>query len=730
MITMRRFPRPRFAAWATAIAVLSFVLTVALPADEGEGEGGVESKAISLGSSTALLAPVGRTLSGRTWLLTEGLDPGLRRRPGSDPLTRLNWRELEQSFGAGASPTLQAAGGGFLVPYRSAAPAFSRDILISRDFSSIPIQTEPNIVLSPDDPNYAVVGMIDYNFPSLSTYVTIDGGVTWEGPFQGGYLPDDLISGGDPVLALDRAKNLYLASISIGEEEFNIGPVYTSSMVSSIAISRSKDGGRSWPLIVSTARSGVKISDQQIDPQGRLRGNVSIGFLDKPWLAVGSQPQDPTKDVLYVTYVDFEIFYEIIYLGELPMLLPREQASTIRLVRSEDQGVTWSDPVAVSATVRKVFGEVEGGGSLPGVSGTDRLVQGPRPVVGRDGTVYVAWMDSTDDGSMKGLGELRTASSTDMGKTFAAPVTAAVFNEIPFRPRNGFFRYWGAAFPRIAVGPNDELYLVYTARPPEKPRDDGDIFFTLSTDRGKTWSNPVRLNGDEGMALQFFPEITVGPDGTLHAMWGDMRDDPAQARYQIYYTRSRDGGKTWGFELPELGVKEPDTRVSDFPSNANRGFSYGLFIGDYFSIAANSQDVFMVWADTRLGEFGGINQKIAFARQKAIRAPDLFISPSAGPGGQSITLQGFNFQPEMNVMVQMGDAVIASSRTNKEGRFTAAIYIPVTGEGAQNVRVYDESGNLAESSFYTEFGFGNIQQVYEDLLSEMQKLGGQLRGAP
>ena len=688
------------------------------------------SRDVVVGSPVDLIQPIKLVLSGRPWLMAEGLDPGLLQRPGWDPLTRMDWESIGglSSFGApkAPAPTLQAVGGGFLVPFRSPAPAFSRDILITRDYSSQTIQTEPHIAAHPDDPDHIVVGLIDYNFPSITSYVSLDGGATWDGPFQGGYLPDDMVSGGDPVMAFDRQGNLFMASISIGVEEFAIGPLFTSAMVSSIAVATSEDGGYSWPQIVSTARSEVKLTEQQIDPSGRLRGTVSLTFLDKPWMVVGSDPKDPTRDVIYVTYTDFETYYQILYMGELPVLLAREVASTIRLVRSEDGGLTWSDPIAVSPTVRRTFGEVDAPPDLPGIFGADRVVQGSRPVIAKDGTVYVAWLDSTDDGSMEGLGELNVARSEDAGKTFSTPKIATVFNELPFRPRNASFRYWASAFPKLTAGPGGELYVVYTGRPVEKPRDDGDIYFIRSFDRGETWSSPLRLNDDDGTGLQFFPEIDVDPDGTAHVMWADMRDDPVQTRYHIYYTQSTDKGSTWGFEIEDLGFRVRDTRVTDFPSNPNRGFPYGLFLGDYFAIEATADDVYMVWADTRLGEYGGSNQKIGFARRRAIRSPGIFVSPSAGAGGESITIQGFNYQPEMNVMIQLQDATIATARTNREGRFSAQIYIPVTGEGAQTVRVFDESGNMASTSFYTEFGFGDIERLYEDLMREIQQLNRRL----
>jgi hypothetical protein len=214
-------------------------------------------------------------------------------------------------------------------------------------------------------------------------------------------------------------------------------------------------------------------------------------------------------------------------------------------------------------------------------------------------------------------------------------------------------------------------------------------------------------------------------------MWGDMRDDPSETRYHIYYTQSTDGGETWGFEIPELDQRVGDTRVTDFASNPNYGFPGGRFLGDYFSLSATDEDVYMVWPDTRLGEFGGPNMKIAFARQRAIPGPELFLSPPSGPGGQQVTLQGFGYQPDLNVFVQLGDSTVAVARTDETGTFTNVFYMPITSEGAQNLSAVDESGNRAATSYFTEFGFGNIAQQYQDLSEQLAALQEQLaQGAP
>ncbi len=80
-----------------------------------------------------------------------------------------------------------------------------------------------------------------------------------------------------------------------------------------------------------------------------------------------------------------------------------------------------------------------------------------------------------------------------------------------------------------------------------------------------------------------------------------------------------------------------------------------------------------------------------------------------------MTLQGFAYQPDMSVYVHLGDSTISTLRTNFDGEFSARIYMPITSEGSQTITVFDESGNGASTSFFTEFGFGNIAQAIDDL---------------
>lgn len=752
-----------FALLLTTIQPAFAQIPLPKPPQSGEGE----EQESGLFDKLKLMEPIRDHVSGSVWLIAKGIDNRLlaegesfRTPEGAD------FSAVDTPLNVGpSSPVLQAAGTGVLVPFRNPAPAFSRNLLVTRDFSARTLQTEPALAVNPQDPDHLVLSTIDYNFPSNSVYVSIDGGTSWEGPRQTKYLRDDLGSGGDPVLAFDKNNNVFLTSISIGVEDYGIGSAAGEALVSSIAVATSNDGGFTWNDPVSSARSTID-TDVKLDSSGRIQGTISFGFLDKPWIAVGPHPTIEDQEMVYVTYTEFVTRYNILYIGDLPVLGVPETLTTPKLVSSNDGGQTWSEPVAVGPTVRSTIGENEGGNAgsddlstviplgaagSPGddatyrqqvlsvvaqrqqqggeAEGTKRVIQGPVPVVDAKGIVYVAWLDSTNDDSMKGLGELYMARSDDGGEKFEKPVRIASFLEIPFRPRNAFFRYWASAFPKVAVGPNDELYVVYSALPPENPYDEGDIFFIRSTDGGKRWSRPKRLNQDETSAPQFFPAMAVSPNGKVHVMWGDMRDDPIGTRYHIYYSSSEDQGETWGFENKELDLQVPDTRVTDFPTNPNKAFPSGAFIGDYFAIAATDEDAYMVWPDGRLGEYGAINQKIGFARQRAMPTPTIFLSPDAGPGGETITVQGHGFQPDLTYYLQVGGSMVYAGRTSSDGVITANVFVPISGEGAHQVSLVDESGNVAATSFYMEFGFDNIQSSLRALDKELDVIRGETPAA-
>jgi hypothetical protein len=608
------------------------------------------------------------------------------------------------------------------VPFRNPAPGFSRNLLISRNYGYSPFQTEPHMAVDPTDPDHLVMGTIDYNMGSvMSVYVSWDAGETWEGPNQILYFRDDISGAGDPVVAFDRDGNVFISMISIGVRDFVLGSISSQVAVLNMAVAKSYDGGTTWTE-PQLAASGAVSTVSNIDAEGKERGTITTVDLDKPWLTTGPNPDDPEQDIIYLSYTEFEQTSSVLYADELAFLSNPFLGTQIKVVASKDGGQTWSAPVPVSEQVFAGFSlAAPGQDTAQQQTGegtfTSRVVQGSQVAVLADGRLAVCWYDSTDDGNDTGLATVGFSTSADGGTTFTRPDVAGTYREVPYRLRTANFRY--GALPSMAAGPNGEVYVVQGARSFENPADDSDVILFRSFDGGDSWDPGIQVNDDDTDANQFFPQITVSPNGNLHIMWGDQRDDPVRLKYHIYYTESSDRGETFGFTMEDQGLTVPDTRVTDFPSNPMKGFPGGRFIGDYMAIAATDEDVYLVWPDTRLGEYGGYGQQIGFARKTAIEPPSLFLSPPSGSAGRIVDIQGFGFQPDSGIQLYVSGVITSQLRTDDEGQFQTSIYMPLTGEGPTEIRAFDETGNVATASFYTEFGFDTLQEQLDAISSQL-----------
>ncbi|MDX6410278.1 MAG: hypothetical protein QOE13_3349, partial [Gaiellaceae bacterium] len=131
---------------------------------------------------------------------------------------------------------------------------------------------------------------------------------------------------------------------------------------------------------------------------------------------------------------------------------------------------------------------------------------------------------------------------------------------------------------------------------------DTNVWFKSSGDGGATWSERKKLNDDTTNLDQYFPGVSVAPDGRVDVAWHDFRNDryyqPAgdfntELYWDAYLASSSDGGTTW----------TPNIRVSDRSMNKNEGYtlssSYGLM--GPIGVASTDTAAHVAWADSRRG---------------------------------------------------------------------------------------------------------------------------------
>ncbi|MEQ1772837.1 MAG: sialidase family protein [Burkholderiales bacterium] len=90
----------------------------------------------------------------------------------------------------------------------------------------------------------------------------------------------------------------------------------------------------------------------------------------------------------------------------------------------------------------------------------------------------------------------------------------------------------GDARPKIAFGARGEVYVTWT-KPLSKPYT-GDIRFARSVDGGKTFSPPVTVHTDRQEITHRFDALTVTRDGKIFIAWIDKRDMVAAGKGAKY----------------------------------------------------------------------------------------------------------------------------------------------------------------------------------------------------
>jgi len=324
---------------------------------------------------------------------------------------------------------------------------------------------------------------------------------------------------------------------------------------------------------------------------------------------------DPARPgVLYVTWV------QALDVGNLKFTAP---GNPIRAARSRDAGASWSRPVQVNDARR--------GRALA-----------PSPAVGRDGELYVLYLDVGEDrldyeGAHEGTGgppypgrfTLVLARSRDGGRTWAESVVddrvVPIGRFIPFLP----------PFPSLAVDRGSgRIYAAFHDARLGTP----DVWIWTLEPGGRHWGSPVRVNDTprRDATAQYLPEVAVAPSGRVDVVYYDRRGDPRGDRMNdVSLQSSRDGGRTFSAPLG-LASRSFDSRIG-FGSERglpDLGSRLGLVSGDGEALAA--------WSDTRAGTDASNKQDI----MRAVVAPGragvgAASADDIGRGGLALMVGGF-----------------------------------------------------------------------------------------
>lgn len=132
-------------------------------------------------------------------------------------------------------------------------------------------------------------------------------------------------------------------------------------------------------------------------------------------------------------------------------------------------------------------------------------------IAAKDNQIFVAWTEhGADKGANVFLQKFDAGGKPDGEKT-------------PVNPTDGAATAWRGDPPTIAIGEDNAIYIGWTRRVMGDDNHSADIMLSVSTDNGKSFAQPVKVNDDKMPAVHGMHSLAVDKSGKVYLAWLDER---------------------------------------------------------------------------------------------------------------------------------------------------------------------------------------------------------------
>lgn len=466
------------------------------------------------------------------------------------------------------------------------APVIEAPRQVTGEANPLRVYDIPALAVDPRDPNTVVMAVGDARNGGCGLHVSRDGGLSWATT-----APSLLRDPKDfciqralgpvmaPAFGADGTLYVAMPSSSPATDVAN-GPI-------DLLLARTSDLGATHETMTVAKSEDVTVNPADYGGQGAAQQGTS--WHKFPSLVV--DPKNPRR-----VYAGWRWYAYGKNLQSLSGDVPFRPYFSV----SDDGGKTWATPIDLPAVSKGV--QVYGASA-------------PMLVVAPNGNIYgfsKELLKSPPPGQTNPNPRVLMFKSVDGGRTWA---TSIVNDGGPNLQ----------ASPEAAVDPsNGNLYVVYGVGPPhtsldKPPPGPQKVFVTTSTDEGTTWTTPTKIDdarapsdrGDE-----FYPNISIAPNGRVDVAWYDFRNDPTGPRqvgafyrgeryWDVYYSYSTDAGVTWSANMRVTNPSVDGKQGATFNNIDTRG---------PIGLQSTAQMAYVAWSDSRASDANGDAEDAYFAR--------------------------------------------------------------------------------------------------------------------
>ncbi|HET7403092.1 MAG TPA: sialidase family protein [Usitatibacter sp.] len=459
-------------------------------------------------------------------------------------------------------------------------------------------------------------GSVVQNFPGVGLAFTQvafsafstshDGGKTWTSGFVPPVSPDAPFTFGDPSLAIDRANNIYYASLGVDATGAN----------NTVIVNKSTDNGTTFaPAVVAAVDNGA----------------------DKEWMAIGPDPVVRSRDNIYITWTSFQA-----------------DSSQLMLAKSTDGGATF--------TTQLLFAPVDNGISsgfiqfsnpvvdastgrlyIPFLHFNDIDADNIRVLVSDDGGATFRFLAFNIPGAVDAFAYPNVQPGQLIDCTNGGVQNALVAGrdqggsplQLP-RPKNATRLI---TQPHAAAVNGAFMFVVNSSTSPifGDPDAGSEINIVYSPNGGKTWNKPVKIAASTLTDPQHVhPAISASADGrtvnvSYYVQQADERLRTDIAKLKVAAGRLTLSGtsalSSTTFELTPSNVLSKPLKAT---TNFDRAVVSCYDIGEYHTLVrskAPNSDLFAAWGDNRNTWIGPVGSPAPGPHAQ----PDVFTAIVPGP---------------------------------------------------------------------------------------------------
>ncbi len=446
-------------------------------------------------------------------------------------------------------------------------------------------QTETWIAMDYKDPNNIIATANDNAYLGgldgwrMSSFVTTDGGNKWihsPTPRNYGQYITPLQNSAtifDPAITFDTKGNAYYA--------YGYTETYydgNDKNKNGVFVVKSSDKGKSWDAFEYGINGIVAITSDAF-------GSSNMPFHDRYTMTSDRSESSQYKDNLYITWRAFG-----------------GTRDGIVVSYSSDGGESWSD-----------YQRIASGG------------QGPMPITGPNGELYVTWTAPDFSGQTRAM----VAKSLNGGASFSTVIEAQkVYNIGTYDATNGRYTLTDkqdmrvSSTPQIAVDNSNSqfkgsIYVVQAGR--ETSGGKNALVIATSRNGGTSWSKNKRIDENPLRNDIFMPSISVDPiTGWIGVFYYSSQNDPKNVGLDGYLAFSKDGGETWKNVRITPETKYLDRQNTVMP----QGLAGGVYWGDYTSITSYNGTFYPLYWMPTIGNNYSSNDLFTAAISQNPRAPE------------------------------------------------------------------------------------------------------------